>query len=97
MLVVDDELTPRSIVSRMVRTLGYQVRSCPSDAAALRFMVAHSGLVRLVLPDLAMLRMDGGELAKRIRDRLPRLPVVLMAGARDPLAELLMDFLRHCD
>jgi CheY-like chemotaxis protein len=32
-------------------------------------MVAHPGLVRLVLADMAMPRMDGGELAERIRDR----------------------------
>jgi two-component system cell cycle sensor histidine kinase/response regulator CckA len=53
-------------------------------------MVAHPGLVRLVLADMAMPRMDGGELAERIRDRFPRLPVVLMAGAQDPHVEKLL-------
>src|SRR5215213_9613871 len=89
-LVVDDELTPRSIVTRMVRALGYQARSCPSGAAALRFLTAHPGLVRLVLTDLAMPRMDGGELAERVRDRLPGLPVILMAGAHDPHVDELI-------
>ena len=89
-LVVDDELTPRSIVTRMVRALGYQARSCPSGAAALRFLQAHPGLVRLVLADLAMPRMDGGELAERIRDRLPGVPIVLMAGAHDAHVEDLI-------
>lgn len=51
-LVVDDELTPRSIVARMVRSLGYRARSCRSGLVALRFLKAHPGEVRLHLADL---------------------------------------------
>ena len=58
-LVVDDELTPRSIVSRMLRTLGYPVRSCPAARDALRFLESHPREVRLLLTDLIMPRMDG--------------------------------------
>jgi two-component system cell cycle sensor histidine kinase/response regulator CckA len=68
----------------MVRTLGYQGRSCRSGAAALQFLQEHAGTVRLVLTDLAMPRMDGGELAERIQDLIPSLPVALMARADDP-------------
>jgi CheY-like chemotaxis protein len=83
-LVVDDELTCRSIVSRMVRALGYRVRSCHSGAAALRFLQEHPGSVRLVLADLGMPRMDGGELAERARDLGQRLHIALMASHADP-------------
>src|SRR5215208_3630522 len=75
----------------MVRSLGFQVRSCPSGAAALRFLQAHPGAVRLVLADLAMPRMDGGELAERVKDLYPRLPVALMASAGDPHADDLLE------
>ena len=83
-LVVDDELTPRSIVSRMVRSLGYRVRSCHSGAAALRFLQEHPGAVRLVLADLGMPRMDGGELAERAQDLGQRARIALMASHGDP-------------
>ena len=83
-LVVDDELTPRSIVARMVRALGYRVRTCPSGWAALRFLQEHPGSVRLVLADLGMPRMDGGELAERAQDLGQRLRVALMASHGDP-------------
>ena len=92
-LVVDDELTPRSIVTRMVRSLGYQARSCPSGRAAVRFLEAHPQAVRLLLADLGMPRMDGGELAERARDLDPGLRVVLMVAAGDPHAgELLSGY-----
>jgi CheY-like chemotaxis protein len=83
-LVVDDELTPRSIVTRMVRSLGYRTRSCQSGAAALRFLKAHPREVRLLLADLGMPRMDGGELAERAKDLDPSLIAVLMAQPADP-------------
>ena len=83
-LVVDNELTARSLLARMVRILGYQVRSCPGGKAALRFLHEHPGAVHLVLADLLMPGMDGGELAERIRDRSPGVRVALVVPADHP-------------
>ncbi|HET6577219.1 MAG TPA: response regulator [Gemmatimonadales bacterium] len=89
-LLADDELTPRSIVSRMVRTLGYQVRSCSGAREALRFMETHPRETRLLIADLLMPRMDGGELAERALDLDPGLRVLLMVGPGDPHAADLL-------
>lgn len=40
-LVVADDLTHRSIVTRMVRAMGFRVRSCPGSTAALAFLREH--------------------------------------------------------
>jgi two-component system, cell cycle sensor histidine kinase and response regulator CckA len=90
-LVVDDEVTTRSKVTRLVRSLGFQARGCPSRAAALRFLRAHPGAARLVLADLAMPRMDGGEFAERVKDLYRGLPIALMASAGDPHADDLLE------
>jgi CheY-like chemotaxis protein len=90
-LVVDDEVSTRSKVMRLVRSLGFQARSCPSGAAAPRFLRAHPGAARLVLADLATPRMDGGEFAERVKDLYRGLPVALMASARDPRADDLLE------
>jgi two-component system cell cycle sensor histidine kinase/response regulator CckA len=84
-LVVDDELTPRSIITRMVRSLGYRALSCQSGRGALRYLKAHPGQVRLLLTDLGMPRMDGGELAERAKELDASLIAVLMAVPGDPL------------
>jgi len=82
-LVVADDLTHRSIVTRMVRVMGFPVRSCASSTAALRFLREHPREVRLLLADLALARMDGGELAERARDLDQRLLIVLMVAEHD--------------
>jgi two-component system cell cycle response regulator CpdR len=92
-LVVDDEPTPRSIVTRMVRGLGYPARGCSSGRAALRYLGEHPREVRVLLADLGMPRMDGGELAERARDLDPALQVVLMVAAGNAhLDELLAGY-----
>jgi CheY-like chemotaxis protein len=83
-LVVDHDPNSRSTVTRMVRTLGFQARSCTSGAETLRCLQESGARVRLVLADLGMPRMDGGELAERIHDIHPTLHVALMARRDDP-------------
>jgi CheY-like chemotaxis protein len=64
-----------------------------ADSAALRFLKAHPRQVRLLLTELAMPGMDGGELAERAKDLDPTLLAVLMAGPRDqPAGELLSGY-----
>jgi two-component system cell cycle sensor histidine kinase/response regulator CckA len=83
-LVVAGDLTHRSIVARMVRTMGFPVWSSSSSHVALRFLRDHPREMGLLLADLALRRMDGGELAERARDLDPRIHIVLMAGPTDP-------------
>ena len=82
-LVVDDEAAPRTAVTRMLQDLGYHARSCSSGRAALGFLDTHPGEARLLLVDLGMPGMDGGELAERALDLDPSLVVVLMAAPGD--------------
>jgi two-component system cell cycle sensor histidine kinase/response regulator CckA len=79
-LIVDDEETPRSVTCRMVRALGYEAQSARDGREALRYLQQHPGEVRLLLTDVVMPYMDGGELAERALDLHPRLPVVLMSS-----------------
>jgi two-component system cell cycle sensor histidine kinase/response regulator CckA len=79
-LIVDDEETPRAVTSRMVRALGYQARTARDGREAIRYIQQHPGEVQLVLTDVVMPYMDGGELAERARDLHPRLPIVLMSS-----------------
>jgi CheY-like chemotaxis protein len=84
-LVVDDEPHRRATLCRMVRGLGYRVQACGSGREALGYLEAHRREVRLLLADLAMPQMDGGELVERARDLDPTLRAALLAetGAAD--------------
>jgi CheY-like chemotaxis protein len=89
-LVVDDEVTHRDAVTRMVQALGYQARSSGSGRAALHLLETRPREVRLLLADLLMPGMDGGELTERARDLDSRLLVALMAGPGDTDARELL-------
>ena len=89
-LVVDDDQPDRIAVTRMVRGLGYQARSCRRGPDALRFIQQHPRVVRVLVADLGMAGMDGGELLERALDADPTLRAILMADLNDPgTAELL--------
>jgi two-component system cell cycle sensor histidine kinase/response regulator CckA len=79
-LVVDDEETPRSVTCRMVRALGYPTRTARDGREALRYIHQHPGEICLVLTDVIMPYMDGGELSERVRDLQPRMAIVLMSA-----------------
>src|SRR3977135_352654 len=79
-LIVDDEETPRSTTCRMVRALGYPARTARDGREALRYLQQHPGEIRLILTDVIMPYMDGGELAERARDLHPGLTIVLMSA-----------------
>ena len=88
-LVVEDEPTPRAEIARMVRGLGYRVRTARNGREALRYLAQHAGEVRVVLADVIMPYMDGGELAERARDLQPGLKLVLMSSSSGGAAEVL--------
>ena len=79
-LVVDNERATRSAVCRMIRGLGYRVQTCQGSHEALRYLQAHPREVRLLLADVDLPRMDGGELVERAKDLDPGLRVALMVG-----------------
>jgi CheY-like chemotaxis protein len=89
-LVVDDDPAAGTAVCRMVRGLGYRAQACESGPQALRYIEAQPRQVRLLLADLDMPRMDGGELIERARDLDPTLRVALMAGVHDARTEELL-------
>ena len=89
-LVVDDDPDARSTVTRMVRGLGYRVQACASGREALDYLAARPREVKLLLTDVAMPHMDGGELVERARDLDPALRAALLAELGEAEVEELL-------
>jgi signal transduction histidine kinase len=78
-LFVDDEELVRKGMAEMMRDLGHDVIEALSGDDALAKLDA--GLsVDAVITDYKMPRMDGGELARRIRRNWPDMPILLITG-----------------
>jgi DNA-binding response OmpR family regulator len=82
-LVVDDELTVRSLLHDILDLEGYVVREAEDGPAALFDM--HTTRPDLVILDVMMPRMSGIEVLKEIRQdlELAQVPVLMLTAAGD--------------
>jgi signal transduction histidine kinase/ActR/RegA family two-component response regulator len=78
-LLVDDEELVRIGTAEMLRDLGHNVCEAEGGAQALE-MIAAGLTLDMLLTDYKMPRMDGAQLAARVRAERPALPVLLITG-----------------
>ena len=78
-LVVESRTAARAATSRLVRALGYEARVARDGRQALRILDQYPRLHQLILANIVLPDMDGGELAERIGGREPDTRVVLVA------------------
>ena len=76
-LLVDDDLAILSVVARRLNREGYDVQTATSGAAALEAL--QRSWPNLLVIDLMMPRMDGSELARRIK-RTADLPIIVLSA-----------------
>ena len=78
-LVVESRTAARAATSRLVRALGYEARVARDGRQSLRILDQYPRLHQLILANIVLPDMDGGELAERIGGREPDTRVVLVA------------------
>ena len=87
-LLIDDEELVRTATAEMIRDLGHSVVEASGGAEALARL--DRGLtVDAVVTDYMMLGMNGGEVARRIAETHPGLPVLLITGYTGQTDEVL--------
>jgi two-component system, cell cycle sensor histidine kinase and response regulator CckA len=83
-LLVDDEMPTRMVAARALIRAGFQVVEAVDGGAALDALHGAGdgpdGAFDAVVSDVAMPGFDGWELAARLRERHPALPIVLTSG-----------------
>src|ERR1700694_868443 len=91
-LVVDDEPAVLNLVKLILKTARYAVLTACSGQQALAFAENQKRSIDLLLTDINMPQISGLELACRVSEIVPHLPVIFMTGCREdsPSTELLM-------
>lgn len=79
-IVVEDEAMVRSIMARTLRDCGYNVLEAANGREALSILEAESGQVSLVIADVVMPDLGGREMAARLAEQWPDLPVLFTSG-----------------
>ena len=88
LLIVDDEPDFRLLFKRHFRRLGYDVLAAEDGQEALEMFEAQPRTIDLVISDIRMPRMDGGQLIRELRRRRKYLPIIGITG-EDDLKETL--------
>jgi CheY-like chemotaxis protein len=79
-LLVEDELSVRRVVERLLGASGYRLLLAHNGDDALEVMRTNGHEVSLVLSDVMMPKMGGVSLVEVLRERYPSVPVILMSG-----------------
>lgn len=79
-LVVEDEMSVRKLLTRVLGQLGYTVFEAANGVEALEIARTSKKRVRLVLTDVVMPKMSGTELVEKLIAQFPEMKVLLMSG-----------------
>jgi len=79
-LLTEDDRLVRAGVRHILEGLGYEVLVATGGAEALRICEEHPGGIDLLLTDILMPGMTGGELAREVSARLPGVRVLFMSA-----------------
>jgi signal transduction histidine kinase/ActR/RegA family two-component response regulator len=92
-LLVEDEEGVRDLACQFLRVKGYTVLEAGGGQEALGVAGQHAGTIHLLLSDMVMPRMNGGELAARLKVICPDIRVAFMSGYSEfSRGDLAQDF-----
>lgn len=83
-LIVDDEELVCKFVERVLREAGYQTAQAADGPEALA-VAATLKTFDILVTDVMMPQMNGGELARRLRQNEPALKILYLTGCSDKL------------
>jgi PAS domain S-box-containing protein len=84
-LVVEDEDALRHVTTRILTRAGYRVLAATGGEQAVHICQSDPAAIDLLLTDVIMPKMLGNEVAARIQEIRPDLPVVYMSGYAQPV------------
>ncbi|MCX5682155.1 MAG: response regulator, partial [Planctomycetota bacterium] len=79
-LVVEDEDLVRRLLVTFLREAGYTVLDVAEAGSAASRVKAYPGPIHLMVTDVVMPEINGVELAKRIRELRPDIPLLFITG-----------------
>jgi CheY-like chemotaxis protein len=82
-LIVEDDPSTRKVTQRVLAKAGYSILEAPNGEEALDLLANNPGGIDLVLTDLMMPGISGIDLAARLAELKPDLPVIMMSGYAD--------------
>lgn len=79
-LLVEDEPAVRALDRRVLESCGYEVLEAADGLEAVRLVGRHEGPLHLLVSDVVMPHLGGGQLAEQLHAMNPRLKVLFVSG-----------------
>jgi len=79
-LVIDDEINMREIISEVLSSLNYRVVEAGNGKDGLKLFAQMQNDIALVISDIVMPDMSGVDAANKMRELNSKLPIILMTG-----------------
>lgn len=94
-LVVDDDASVRTVTRRMLERLGYTVLDADDGVQALNLCEAFGTTPDLIISDIRMPQLGGGELVSELERSGGHPRVLLMSGHADEALKAQLDVARY--
>ncbi|HBP22140.1 MAG TPA: hypothetical protein DEA08_30700 [Planctomycetes bacterium] len=91
-LVAEDDLRIRTVLDRLLKVGGYEVRACVNGREALTAIESEDAF-DLVITDINMPEMGGEELLRELKERGYSAPVIVLTARNDPA--LITECFKH--
>ena len=82
-LIVEDEDSVRALALLILQMQGYKVLAVSNGKKALQLVEKHQGPIDLLVTDVVMPGMGGGELAEALKPQYPKMKVLFISGYTD--------------
>jgi two-component system cell cycle sensor histidine kinase/response regulator CckA len=82
-LIVEDEVSVRSLARRVLEKTGYKVLEASSPTEAMRLAQSNRGAIDLVVSDVVMPEMNGPALVAKVLELCPAARVLFISGYAD--------------
>jgi len=79
-LLVEDEVLVRSLVSKFLNNQGYRVLSAARGSDAIQLAAEQGSRIDLLLSDVILPNMNGRQIYERLTQTMPKLRVLFMSG-----------------
>jgi PAS domain S-box-containing protein len=82
-LLIEDEEMVRNLAVNILQERGYRVLAALNGEEAIEFAESHAGAIDMMITDVVMPRMNGKQIAERVSNFRPGIPVLYMSGYTD--------------
>ena len=79
-LIVDDEQDIVNLIQEFLQKHGFNIHIFMKPLAALEYFVSHSRGYEIIISDIRMPGMNGYEFIRKLKERNPKVKVVLMSA-----------------